>query len=87
MKYRKKPVVIDAVEFTEENKDQVFNFITCNRYSLKDGDGKPTLKIQTLEGYMLAVLGDYIIRGVKGEFYPCKPDIFNLTYEALKECK
>jgi len=79
--YRKKPVVIEAMQFTEETKDQVFNFVTCNRYAAWSGDGKPVLYIQTLEGDMMATLGDWIIKGVNGEFYPCKPDIFEKTYE------
>jgi len=81
MKYRKKPVVIDAWQFTEETKDRVFNEISCNKYADFNKDGEPVLVIQTLEGDMVADLGDYIIKGVKGEFYPCKPDIFEQTYE------
>jgi hypothetical protein len=84
MKFRKKPVVIDAMQFTEQTKNQVFNWITCNRYAEFDGEGQPTLKIETLEGDHLARVGDWIIKGVKGEFYPCKPDIFEATYEAAE---
>lgn len=82
MKYRKKPVVIDAEQFTEESKDRVFNFVTCNK-AAEILDGKPILKIQTLEGVMTANIGDFIIKGVSGEFYPCKPDIFEMTYEPV----
>ena len=82
-KFKKKPVVIEAEQFTEENKDRAFNFITCNCYPDFDGEGKPILKIQTLEGEMTAILGDWIIKGVKGEYYPCKPDIFEATYEKV----
>ena len=85
MKYRKKPVVIEAEQFTEENKDRAFNFITCNCYPEFNETEKPAIKIETLEGIMTAVLGDWIIKGVKGEFYPCKPDIFEATYEPVKE--
>ena len=84
-KYRKKPVVIDAWEFDgwldysktlpKEIKDAV-NIIRLTQ------DGK--LKIRTLEGDMFANRGDYIIKGVKGEFYPCKPDIFEATYEKVE---
>lgn len=84
-KYRKKPVVIEAEQFTEENKDRAFNFITCNRYPKHDAEGNRELVIQTLEGEMTAVLGDWIIKGVKGEFYPCKPDIFEATYESVEQ--
>lgn len=82
-KYRKKPVVIEAMQFTNEMKDRVFHFVTCNKAPSFDDDGNPTMKIQTLEGVMIASLGDWIIKGVQGEFYPCKPDIFAATYEPV----
>lgn len=81
MKYRKKPVEIEAEQFTEENRNRAFNFIRTTCEATWDAEGKIAIKIQTLEGEMLARLGDWIIRGVKGEFYPCKPDIFEATYE------
>ena len=83
MKYRKKPVVIEAMQITDDNKDQVFNWVTCNKYADFDSEENPILKIQTLEGDMVANLNDYIIKGVNGEFYPCKPDIFDKTYEKV----
>lgn len=84
MKFRKKPVEIEAMEFTNETKDQVYNFVTCNKSASFDGGtSHPTLKIQTLEGVMTADVGDWVIKGVKGEFYPCKPDIFEMTYEPV----
>ena len=85
--YRKKPVVIEAVQFTEETKDQVFNFVTCNRCAAQDRNGDSALMIQTLEGDMMASVGDWVIRGVKGEFYPCKPEIFEKTYEPVDKEK
>jgi len=86
IRYRKKPVVIEAMQFTDENKDRVFNWVsTGNRSADFDNAGNPVLKIQTLEGVMTASLGDYIIKGVKGEFYPCKPDIFEATYEPVED--
>jgi hypothetical protein len=85
VKYRKKPVVIEAMQFTNETKDRVFGFVRCNRDPGFDDDHNPTLIIQTLEGEMTAVLGDWIIKGVQGEFYPCKPDIFAMTYELVTE--
>lgn len=93
LKYRKLPVVIEAMQFTDENKNQVFNWITCNHYADFEEPGaynRPTLKIETLEGDMVAKLGDYIIKGVNGEFYPCKRDIFEKTYEPVEvthDCK
>lgn len=80
-KYRKKPVVIEAEQFTDFNKDIAYNFVTCNCVAAHDAEGKPILRIQTLEGIMTACLGDWIIKGVNNEFYPCKPDIFEKTYE------
>jgi hypothetical protein len=79
-KYRKKPVVIDAVQWTGKNGPQVQKFL--------GGDQSPAgwvkggyVEIGTLEGLMVASLDDWIIKGVKGEFYPCKPDIFAMTYD------
>lgn len=84
-KFRKKPVIIEAEHFTEENKNRAFRFITCTCYPSWDAENKPIIKIQTLEGEMTASLGDWIIKGVNGEFYPCKPDIFEKTYERIQE--
>jgi len=83
-KYRKKPIVIEAVQLTEENKNQVFSWMTCNPMPVVI-NGAPAIKIQTLEGDMTANVGDYIIKGIKGEFYPCKPDIFEESYEEVEE--
>ena len=80
----KKPVVVEAMEFTDETKDQVYNFVRCTT-STDWEDGEPVLKIQTLEGVMTARLGDYIIKGVDGEFYPVKRSIFLKTYDVIHE--
>lgn len=83
-KYRKKPVVIDAIQFTGErgNIKQVMAFLSeCKTPVGYNHNG--TIQICTLEGTMDVVLGDWVIKGVKGEFYPCKPDIFEATYEAV----
>lgn len=82
-KYRKRPVVIEAMRFTQETKDQVFAWVTCSAYAALDNLGNPILIIQTLEGNMTVSLGDWVIKGVKGEFYPCRPDIFAATYELV----
>lgn len=81
MKYRKKPVEIEAIQFigTDENKIELHNFMGFKYYI----DENENLIIQTLEGNMKASLGDFIIKGVNGEFYPCKPDIFEKTYEPV----
>jgi hypothetical protein len=80
-KFRKKPVVIEAVLWTGNNLDEILDF-SPSAYT-DYGSGKLELKIQTLEGHHIASIGDWIIKGVAGEFYPCKPDIFEQTYEAV----
>lgn len=77
-RYRKKPVVIEAVQMTEDNINSVEDW--CGGL-IVDGDFGAHMLIDTLEGIMRADISDYIIRGVKGEFYPCKPDVFTATYE------
>lgn len=77
-KYRKKPVVIEAVENIPSNLHLIQSLVGDSSYMHQLGDGK--LSIMTLEGIMTANVGDWIIKGVKGECYPCKPDIFKATY-------
>ena len=76
--YRKKPVVVEAVQWTGENHAEMCEFIDQEVFEIKPKEG---LIIHTLEGNHHASPGDYIIKGVNGEFYPCKPDIFAKTYE------
>jgi hypothetical protein len=87
--YKKKPVTIQAIQWTGNNLREVIDFTglhesaahkwTWDEYKhVVETEG---LKIFTLEGSMMASIGDFIIKGVKGEFYPCKPDIFASTYE------
>ena len=78
MKYRKKPVEIEARQFTD-SRDWMDVVQWCGGALGSDG----RLEISTLEGVMKAEIDDWIIRGVQGEFYPCKPDIFEATYEAV----
>lgn len=80
MKYRKKPVVIEAVQWTGSNRSEVLEFSPVAFWGDNTG-----LKISTLEGALHASEGDWIIKGVQGEFCPCKPDIFTATYEAVEE--
>lgn len=87
-KYRKKPVTIEAIQF-EDNADcilAIHRFVEqgTTRVNYEDKDN-PYIKIETLEGTIKASVGDYIIKGVNGEFYPCKPDIFAQTYEEVAE--
>lgn len=81
--YRKKPVVISAVQWTGENVNEIQEFCANAKFGVEIG-GSKKLEIQTLEGTMRADIRDYIIRGVKGEFYPCKPDVFEKTYEPIQ---
>ena len=90
-KYRKKPVVIDAILNRGSNLKEIETFLAGEAlpesyaprkdFGINWGNGE--VFITTLEGTMVAKPGDWIIRGVKGEFYPCKPDIFAATYEAV----
>lgn len=84
MKFRKKAVVIEAQHFTLENKERAFRFISCTKDPIGTAEN-PEIAIQTLEGTMVAKVGDWIIKGINGEFYPCKPDIFEMTYEKVEE--
>lgn len=84
VKFRKKPVVIEAVRYNGFNAQEVFRFMgKPSSAALLEVGG--ALVIETLEGNMEASPGDWIIKGVKGEFYPCKPDIFDATYEAARD--
>jgi hypothetical protein len=97
-RFRKKPVVIEAVQLNWKNWNEVCDFLgeiisksNPARYGeASDTCGEPgpdyiNLNIPTLEGKHTALHGDWIIKGVKGEFYPCKPDIFKLTYDPVEE--
>ena len=93
MKYRKKPVVIEAIKWDglnlQEVKDFVGDSLDCEIYdsAWEVGVAAPVadMKIKTLEGNMQVNIDDYIIKGVQGEFYPCKPDIFEQTYEKVED--
>ncbi len=87
-KFRKKPVVIEAVEWQPDRKPTDYPQWFWDVFSLRPellNEQTGVLTIPTLEGDMRADIGDYIIRGVKGELYPCKPDIFAATYEPAAE--
>lgn len=87
--FRKKPVVIEAMQFNggwSGDGRVILDWMVNGGNWTAGGSGEPgTLNIHTLEGVMTAVEGDWIIRGVKGEFYPCKPDIFAATYESVED--
>ena len=84
-KYRKKPVVIEAVQFdgSERSIVEILALQSDKTKVLREDAGD--LMIPTLEGLMRASVGDYVIRGVQGELYPCKPDIFEQTYDLVEE--
>lgn len=91
-KFRKKPVVIEAMQFVD-NGDEIIKWAAGYEASILpdnmefEGDHEitPCLRIPTLEGEMMAFPNDWIIKGIKNEFYPCNPDIFDATYEVADE--
>ena len=87
MRYRKKPIEIEAIQWTGDNADELKAFtdgkFVKNPLVLSHSDLPPAYMIETPEGALSAIVGDYIIRGVAGEFYPCKPDIFAATYDCV----
>jgi len=92
MKFRKKPVVVEAVQWTGDNLTEVIKFTGRHpsaahwtEEELEATVKAKGLKIFTLEGPLYASVGDWIIKGVKGECYPCKLDIFKATYEKVEE--
>ena len=78
--YIKKPVVIEAVQYTGTNYSEIRDFMQAD-FKITDTG----IIIETLEGNHLAKPSDFIIRGIQGEFYPCKEEIFNLTYDKIKQ--
>lgn len=91
-KYIKKPIKIEAIQFTDDNKDQVYDWtsqVQMNIYSAFDKDHKPCLRVPTLEGEMTCSLGDYLIIEPFPtdwrKIYPCKEAIFNKTYTEIEE--
>lgn len=81
-KYRKRPVVVEAIQFDGKNSAEILDFVG-ERATYIQGDN--SVHIWTLEGVHKADVGDFIIKGVAGEFYPCKPDIFEKTYEPVDD--
>ena len=84
--YRKRPLAVEAIQFVEENFETVQKFCPYAAGPFTDGEGgRMYFEIPTLEGTLRASDGDYIIRGAAGEFYPCKPDIFEQTYDPVED--
>lgn len=92
-KFIKKPIEIEAIQWNRWNLQEIKEFVGDSlvyeyydaAWEVSKGPAMVDMKIKTLEGEMQVSVGDYIIKGVKGEFYPCKPDIFEMTYEAKNE--
>mgnify|MGYP003655550089 CR=1 FL=1 len=91
MKYRKRPIIVDAVQWTGQNHREMFEFLGGKSTEFIQAEGKNFyidfskveggLIIRTLEGEHKASIGDYVVKGIKDEFWPVKPDIFELSYE------
>lgn len=89
-KYRKKPVVIDAIQLDAQNMGPLVEQMKKEGHEVRTHSEPPMraitgIAIKTLEGTMIGNIGDYIIKGVQGEYYPCKPDIFEKTYDKVDE--
>ena len=83
-KFRKRPIVVEAIQWDGGNDFEVNDFVhSAEHWVERGGFVTAMFRIKTLEGTIKATPGDWIIKGVKGEFYPCKPDIFEETYEAV----
>ena len=83
-KFVKKPVVIEAIQYDGANITEVENFVRKKLPTVISSNQDTQLLIPTLEGYMKTSKGDYVIKGVNGEFYPCKPDVFEKTYDVVE---
>ena len=87
-KFVKKPVVVEAIQLTDESIIEIIKWTTdyiSIEIDTDENDNIIGMIIPTLEGAMKASMNDYIIKGVQGEFYPCKPDVFNMSYERINE--
>lgn len=83
MKYRKKPVIIEAIQFNGKNGAELNKWSSGKVTHTPDHYVDQLVFVDTLDGQHTGNIGDFIIKGVKGEFYPCKPDIFEMTYEPV----
>jgi hypothetical protein len=85
--FKKKPVVIEAHQFdgSYDNAEMIIKWSGGRVTGIFDEDSTPYLMIDTAEGHMQALVGDWIIKGVAHEFYPCKPDVFGFSYELVTD--
>jgi len=90
-KYRKNPIIIEAIQWLWSNWDDLCDFVPVpDVLYIPDEEARkqyPNLRIKTLEGEHIVSYGDWIVKGVKGEYYPVKPDIFEITYEEISDIK
>jgi len=84
-RFRKKPVVIEAMRYDGTNFAAISQFVGVHVREVREMHAPLVLAVATVEGVMRADVGDWIIRGVQGEFYPCKPNIFEATYEPVSQ--
>ena len=84
-KFVKKPVVIEAIQYDGANITEIETFVRGKLPTIMTSDLGAQLVISTLEGDMKVTKGDYVIKGINGEFYPCKPDIFKSTYNVIED--
>ena len=84
-KFVKKPVVIEAIQYNGTNITEIESFVGAKLATRMSSVEDTQLVIPTLEGYMKTSKGDYVIKGIKGEFYPCKPDVFEKTYDVVED--
>ena len=84
-KYRKKPIVIEAIQWTGNNWSEIGSWMNSVKTNSIYHTNLNEVWIDTLEGIMTGGVGDYIIKGIKGEFYPCKADIFEASYDEVEE--
>lgn len=84
MKFRKKPVVIEAIQWRGPEDDQLLSEFVPHSLWCRNSDGQPCIRmLESSRGFHIASNGDWIIKGVKGEFYPCKPDVFTASYDPV----
>ena len=84
-RFRKKPIMIDAIQYDGSNGSSLYSWSSGRVIQSPVLEGQPCVQVQTMEGMMTGAVGDWIIRGIMGEFYPCKPDIFAATYDPVED--
>ena len=84
-KFVKKPIIVEAIQWTGKNEDEVMKFVSQHCFITDNYPNQKTLIINTLEGDHVASVDDWIVKGVKGEFYPVKPDVMEQTYDVVSE--